>query len=377
MSMVDELHSRAMKHAEDALVARRCGDPEAATAHSRKALDCEIAAITELVDYSEPTYSILHRSAGTLALDCNEIRTAERMAAQALAMEPPPAIAEELRDLLEQVHFRRHLTLRDVTLGEDEVQMNVTGPAVGLGVVSSKELMTRVGDSSNLFRRIVERRLRRPFKERGRPSKDVRNSCEVFVSVPRAASMSVTLKLGGPPPQKWLPGFCGPSAVVDEFMDLVDLADRAELTQIRERIDDPAYFRNFVGLVGKLAPDGERIRQVGFTVTRGEVQRAVGITRSAKDFRRLVQRESPLGVSEAVSMRGTLLYADARKSSGNEIEIVLNDGKKQRVKVPEGMMNDIVRPMWDSVVEIVGRREGSRIVLEDIGEVFEEDQSTG
>lgn len=371
MNAVKDLHDQAMQHADNAFLARLRGDLEVAKAHATKALECELSAIRELAEYQEPTYSVLHRSAGTLALDCDDVRMAERMAAKALSREPPPEIAEELRDLLEQTHFRRHLELRGVTLTEDEIQMNVTGPAVGLGVVNSRELVNRVGNSTKLFRRIVERRLEQPFRERGPSGKDVKELCEVFVSVPRAASVSVTLRLGGPAQQKWLPGFRGLPAIVDEFMDLVELVDRAALSEIRERIGDSAYHRNFIGLVKQLLPDGQRIRQVGFTVTRDRAARAVGITRSSKDFRQLVQKDASRVSAESVSVRGTLLYADAMKSGGDEIHILKENGERQRVKVPEGLMSDIVRPMWDSVVEVVGRRQGPYVVLDEIEEVEE------
>jgi hypothetical protein len=53
----------------------------------------------------EPTRSVLHRSAPTLALECGALRDAERLIAVALSGDPPAEIAEELRDLLEQVYF--------------------------------------------------------------------------------------------------------------------------------------------------------------------------------------------------------------------------------------------------------------------------------
>jgi hypothetical protein len=57
----------------------------------------------------------LHRSAAALALECGVLREAERLIAAALSGDPPNEIAEELRDLLEQVYFegtngRRPLT---------------------------------------------------------------------------------------------------------------------------------------------------------------------------------------------------------------------------------------------------------------------------
>lgn len=109
MSDVNELHSMAMDLAERALVRRLQGNEEEALVLSKKALESELSAIQELKDPLEPTYSVLHRSAGTLALRCHEYRLAEQLAAKALAQEPPKEIADELRDLIEQVHFQRHL----------------------------------------------------------------------------------------------------------------------------------------------------------------------------------------------------------------------------------------------------------------------------
>ncbi len=368
MSRIKELHARAMEHAEQALMARMRGETGLAVELFREALKCEAAAIDELDEYSEPTFSILHRSAGTLALDCNDLRTAERMAARALAKEPPPDVAQELRDLLEQIHFRRHLELRGIALGEDEVQMNLTGPAVGFGLVNSDEFLTRVNDSSRLLHRIVERRRKTPFRERGRAARDIEENYELFISTPRAASFSVTLKLGSPVGQQTFPELLDASAIVDEFMDLMDLANESKISEIRERIPEPAYFRNFLGLARKIAPDGDRIRQVGFTVIRGESQRCVGITRRSAEFVSLTP-ESPAVEPKTVTVRGMLRYADATRSGSNEIKVIDDEKQSHLVKVPEGMMNDIVRPMWDSVVEITGTRESRYLMLEDIREV--------
>jgi hypothetical protein len=56
----------------------------------------------------EPTRSVLHHSAATLALECNELREAERLISRALSGFPPIDIAEELRNLLiEEIYSHR------------------------------------------------------------------------------------------------------------------------------------------------------------------------------------------------------------------------------------------------------------------------------
>jgi len=370
MSTIRSDHERAMAMAEMAFMARLQGQGDEAYELFRQALEFELAAIkaAEEAGRDEPTYSVLQRSAATLALDCNDTRGAERIVTKALSQEPPAEIAEELRDLLEKVNFRRHLELKGITLEEDELQMNLAGQGVGYGVVRSVEFLNRVENTSRAIFRIVERRRNRPFREKGRLASGVKEDYELFVSVPRAASFSVTLKLGRPTAQQRLPGILDTASIVDEFMDLMDLANQNKMEAIKERIPDPAYFRNFVALAKKVAPDGDAVQQVGFTAVRSGRQRLVQVTRPAPDFRLPPPDDQPV-TSEPVIVKGFLRYADATHGASGKIKIV-EEGKggTHKVKVPEGMMSDIVRPMWDSLVTIKGRRKGSTIILEDIQE---------
>jgi addiction module HigA family antidote len=94
-----------MEFAERAFVVRVQGNIEESTKLFEKALENELAAISKLEAEGrvEPTYSVLHRSAGTLALDCNQPRKAEQIATKALAQDPPQEIADELRELLHRI----------------------------------------------------------------------------------------------------------------------------------------------------------------------------------------------------------------------------------------------------------------------------------
>ena len=116
MSAVNDSHNKAMDLAERALLARMQGDNDGAATLFEQALELELAAIEKLDEPVEPTYSVLHRSAGTMALHCNQTRLAEKLASRALAHDPPSQIAEELRDLIEQVNSQRRLASRESLL---------------------------------------------------------------------------------------------------------------------------------------------------------------------------------------------------------------------------------------------------------------------
>src|SRR5208337_4862032 len=116
-----------MEQIDLALLERRKGSAEAAARHLQSAYELESKAANALLNElgAEPTRSVLFRSAATLARDCGLFADAEKLIYKALAGEPPAEISDELRDLLEQVSFRRHLELRGIKLSEEEIQMAI------------------------------------------------------------------------------------------------------------------------------------------------------------------------------------------------------------------------------------------------------------
>lgn len=105
MRTVRQLHDEAMQLAQLALVAQHTGEIDRAVELSRRAYNLETKAASLVPDEasSEPTKSILYRSAASLALNCGEIREAERLAAIGLIGNPPDRVAGELRDLLKKI----------------------------------------------------------------------------------------------------------------------------------------------------------------------------------------------------------------------------------------------------------------------------------
>jgi hypothetical protein len=122
---IQELHKEAMDLAEMAFIAKLKDDPESAENLLREAYKKESDSAKLLVDeYDfEPTRSILFRSAASLAIECNDIRGAERLIAFGLSGNPPEEIAEELRDLLEKVNSKRHFDVQATHVTEKTAGM--------------------------------------------------------------------------------------------------------------------------------------------------------------------------------------------------------------------------------------------------------------
>lgn len=104
-TQIERRHQQAMSFCDRAVSARAEGNHEQSLVEFERAFELERDAarsVADDVDF-EPSRSILLRSAASLALECGRHREAEELIARALAGSPPAEIAEELRDLLEQV----------------------------------------------------------------------------------------------------------------------------------------------------------------------------------------------------------------------------------------------------------------------------------
>ncbi|MDJ0619357.1 MAG: hypothetical protein QNJ63_21875 [Calothrix sp. MO_192.B10] len=123
MSQIQEKHTTAMDLAEAAVTAKFRGDLEQASQLTRQAFENEQAAaalIAHQLD-AEPTRSILHRSAATLAIDCGELKVAERLIATALSGNPPEEIAQELKDLFIQINLRPYLERHGINVDDQQI----------------------------------------------------------------------------------------------------------------------------------------------------------------------------------------------------------------------------------------------------------------
>lgn len=106
MSMTEskQLHEKAMAAFQEALVSRHLGREDEALTHYERALELERAAAMCFVDEggSEPTRSILFRSAATLAMDCGKYAEARELIRFALSGSPPSEILIELKQMDEE-----------------------------------------------------------------------------------------------------------------------------------------------------------------------------------------------------------------------------------------------------------------------------------
>jgi len=368
MNPIKQEHRQAMEYADQAFVARLNGDANEAAEFARKAFEYERRAAEMVVNNLElePTRSVLHRSAASFAIKCGEMREAERLLAIGLAGNPPEEIANELRDLLSQVHFSRHMSLRGLILEPEEFQFSMTGDAVGMGIMDSLLFIERYNYLKDLIYRTGARIKKERFSDRFRHKKASKGGFDLYLASPRAASFAVSVRIAVDQ-NVWLPGISPAIQLLDEVMTCLDLFNRSEEKRLKDQIPDPVYRRNFLSLAGKLAPDGRLVKAVGFTTFRDHNERHVQLTTPQHLVLKEPEKLLEEGHEAMVVISGTLKYANALKKEG-EIKLTDDKGKHIMVKVPEGIA-DIVRPNFDKHVRITGMTRDKTIHLLNIEEI--------
>ena len=234
-------------------------------------------------------------------------------------------------------------------------------------MVASDEFVTRVQTVETLLYRTAERKLEQPFRDRGRRKQSIQKEIDLYVSVPRAASFAVTFRIGSNTQGHLFPGDGFGEQLVDEVLTCVEMLNRGDDESIRRRIMEPSYYRNFIGLVGKIAPDGKDITGIGFTTLGvGGTPREVALRRPKKSLPTPeppeVATPRPTAEDTPLVITGRLGFANNIDQS-NEIRIETDKGAVYCVQVPAGLMSDIVKPLWNELVTVRGTRRADDVVL--------------
>ena len=373
MGNIREIHNEAMYLAELGDIRKTYGNMEEAFEQYARAYELEKKAATIALDshLGEPTTSILLKSAASLAMRCKLDRDAEKLIGLALSGEPPVDIAEELRDMLENVNFNRHLSLKGVALSENEVQLVIAGNGVGYGYAKSDDALDRVETYKKLAIRTIERKAGKEFRTAGKIPNELKNVCQSFITAPRAASMAFRMRFGSLTDSP-LQGFSSFEDVIEDINDNIELISKGNLDNLRMNIKDESYFNNFIGLTKQLAPDGDDINLFGITSILNGKERRVQLTSKKSEISSIIkqtetdfteQTNNDKTVNEN-TITGVLSAAD----NLGKVKITSGDGSRTTIIVPDGLA-DIVKTYWEEEVTIRFKSEKNKKTLLDIDKI--------
>jgi tetratricopeptide (TPR) repeat protein len=365
---IQEIHNQAMEIADLADLQKIQGNKEEAISLYERSYNLEYDAAIKAcnANVGEPSISILLRSAASLAMNCQKYRNAEKLIALALSGEPPAEIAEELRDLLENVHFFRHLELKGIELSDDEVQLVISGKGVGYGYAKTEEVMNRIKTFQDLTIRTIERMSGKSFRKSGPIAAEHKIFCNSYMSSLKAASMAFTIKFGSPE-EPALSGFSGYEPIIDDITSNISLIEENKIDRLKEKIKDQAYFENFIALTKELAPDGDTVNLFGITsVKYGQISETI-LTSKRETIIETIrninqQNDDPDKNKDEIliqNVEGVLKVANA---STNIVIIILANATRIRLKVPDGL-SDIVKKYWDENVIVEYYKKGAKTNL--------------
>ncbi len=374
-----------MEFADESFVARLEKDRERYVHFTRLALAKETAAADLMTDEDiEPTRSVLHRSAATLAWRCKEYERAKRLAYRALAGNPPSDIEWELNDLLSTVRLEE----AGIRLGKGQLQFSLQGEEIGYGKAAISELTSRMPSIRSMLQITAESYYRQQSDLEG-INADEFSEIPIFVDGFAPGSFIVSLRLGIPF-QSELPGFERFDNIVEPFLENLNLIGKGEFYQLQKKLDDPNAYVGIVKAARKLAPDGKRVDSVKFQASVRDHLTIVSFNVTQRYLADAplpvptAKQETPNGYQVTdtdLAKEGVLKVADGLVRT--ECVLVTDGNVKWDIEGPEDILDEIVRAYFKRRVAIIGKQmkkkinRVNRILIESINDVIaldDEDQ---
>lgn len=364
--LIISVHEQAMDWADKARSARRDKDEDKYVRSMKTAFELEKkAALMIQSEESEPTRSVLHRSAASLAYKCKMYREAEWLVSRALSGNPPKEIIGELRRLNRKVLLELRLEEKQVSVSDQEFSMNLDGNQIIEGLAPVDLITHRITKLKKIFWNTIRQTNGMAFSS----SAQLKNQMyTLWVSAWEPSSIDVVLRLGVSG-QMSLPNLGGFDSIFHRVMTNFNLLNHGDYVPLQKQIGDNEYYCNFVALAKEIAPDGDDVVTVNLgTVVEGQ-QREVNFRRQQQQFSEvplpnLLKSDNGLYTTdEEITVRGKLQYADAM----DEHKVVkLRDVDSEmtwKIIVPDAYMKDVVQPHFDEDVKIVGKRMAKKRTL--------------
>ncbi|MEI6853217.1 MAG: hypothetical protein WCL06_10255, partial [Bacteroidota bacterium] len=140
----------------------------------------------------------------------------------------------------------------------------------------------------------------------------------------------------------------------------INLVNLGSYEELRKKITDETYFKNFISLSKELAPDGDEVNLVGLTIMREDNPKDVQLTRIRSDIQTSIFEEAQTGEDKIINidLTGRLFAANEEQSN---IKLKVEGTGHYSIIVPEGL-GDIVKKYWGEQVKIKGTEIKPRLI---------------
>lgn len=312
---------------------------------------------------NEPSRSIFYRSAASLALNAKMFREAEISACLGLIGRGDNLQLNELRDIFDQVNFERHLSLKGIDLENNQFQLSFVGNEVGAGYIKSSELIDRLTIIEDVARKEVEKKANKQFNSRGRPGKSVQ-MYPLYFSAGMTGSYKIIIQIGTTKSDVPLIGgkYEVEKGIILSIIKKIELINNNNINELKEEygVNDP-YYDFFLTSMKSFAPDGDKIKMIGFTTKFGGQEFSTKLTIKKNEIGSIIEGKDSLELleyeeGEIIEVLGVLDISKSRKTT-HVFEVMSDDGKTYKFEASEGELASIVRDNYKDTVKVKGRRK--------------------
>ena len=371
-----KLHREAMDFSEEAQIAKIKRENEnSVSIFFEKAFELEKEAAMLLKDEEEDlvTRAVLFRSAAVLAFDCNKSREAEKLIGLGLSKEAPLQIANELRDLYEEINFKRHMEIHGINLLPGQIQASFMGDAIHSGLSEVTPIINRIDMLRKMFLRTAQRLQDIPFKKSGRMSKSL-EKFGLYISPPQPGSIAFTLQIGGSEQEFDFGDKSSKSNIINNVIECLNHFENNRMEKLKGLIVDEAYYGNFISLAEEIKPDGEKVKNVALVTENNRVRLKTRRSETLKTKNSNSDEKNKVTEKLKVA-KGELLLADATGGDDLIIQIIPNNRKENSVKIhvpPE--REDIIENYWKKEVLVNWENQNRKKILTDVKLIGERDR---
>jgi hypothetical protein len=255
-----ELHDEAMALVDKAREVERTGDKNGSTVLLREAyrLEREAAGSLDAIADSEPTRTVLFRSAASLAFQAEDYQEACNLAFDGLTGNSPEEHTTELLEIASDAKFRSQLISQNFRVSTAQVTVILRGPRVSIGLAPARQTASILGRVEALLRMRVDSLFRDKIGAAGMewPVGNAKQF-DVFMRPLAAEEFAVSFQLGIHE-QLSLFGTASPGdRILGDFM--------RDLQKVISGHAVGAELEKFSAAVGKLEPDGKEVTSIEIT----------------------------------------------------------------------------------------------------------------
>ena len=317
---------------------------------------------------AQPSRSVLLKSAASIAKDAALFRDAELLIGLALSEgETPDLIRLELKEILDDLDYERHLHLDSLANDGLEVEVSLVGPKIGHGQAPSDLVTGRIEAFNFLLQRMTEFKMDVPYRTAGAAPKDVTSRSRVYLGTARAASYAFTMLVHDSQQSDM---FLPPQIILQDIFSNIQLLENFDKRELKTYFTEThkhaassalAYYKSFCSLAAQLFPDGREVTAVGMGWNQGRTAQSLYLKTTNDELRGKKSKSDPDERDEDVVI-GVLEMAD-RKSGKARIS---REGQEDiKLFVSEGL-DDVVRQYWGSMVKASLRIKGGDIFLDEV-----------